>query len=82
MDEDIQAGVDEFLFILDHDAGAAAAEEIEDFDEVEHIRTDDDGLAMSCRFQDIMAADMGQAAADEDESPSCRRAPVRRWYRE
>ena len=31
MDEDIQAGVDKFLFILDHDAGAAATEEIEDF---------------------------------------------------
>ena len=67
MNQYIQTGIDKLFFIPHHDAGAAAAEKIENFYEIKHVRPDDNRLAVRRRLQDIMAADMGQAAADEDQ---------------
>ena len=59
IEEDIKARLNELVFVSNHNASTAAAEEFENFHKVKHVRADNNGLAVSRRFQYVMAADTG-----------------------
>ena len=53
--------------VLHRQAGVAVLEERVRVLEVEHVRADDDGLAVCGRLEDVVAAVWHEAAADEDD---------------
>ena len=63
MIKEIKHDLLKFSLIMRHQAHTAAGEKFEDFLEIEHVRSDDDGLAVRCRFKDIVAADLDEVAA-------------------
>ena len=72
MIKEIKHDLLKFSLIMRHQAHTAAGEKFEDFLEIEHVLSDDDGLAVRCRFKDIVAADLDEASADENQGATDR----------